>query len=118
MTNEEAIDVIIREGGDLYTGNVQLIAAINMAIMELKKADNDDWIPLSEEKPPVGVPIMTTCIEEYPVRQRVLKYPCYYLKDRFSGNWRFCFETIDNVLLPEMTEVLAWRYLPSIYGGD
>lgn len=113
MTNREAIEKI-QIASAFNDDNSRLCKAFEIAIAALKEQDNH-WRKLSDEKPPVGVPLMLTCMEEYPVRKRVLKYPCYYIKDRYSQDWKFVFETIDNQLLPNMTEVIAWKFIPEMY---
>ncbi|MCD7724917.1 MAG: hypothetical protein LUI12_05105 [Clostridiales bacterium] len=83
-----------------------------------------EWKLIEDGLPPIGVPIICTVKDHFatanvmdkkPVYQ--LRYPCYYMKNRFTGCYEFCFETVDNVLLKEVSEVIAWTEFPYPYEG-
>ncbi len=72
------------------------------------------WIPIIEKLPPVGDCIIVTVKEHY--RKRLeLRYPVWYMESIYTTGYNFYFGEIGNVLMPEISEVIAWMPMPNPY---
>lgn len=78
---------------------------------------NNGWIPVSEKLPPLGECIIVTVKEHYR-KQLELRYPVYYLNKTYSPGYAFYFGDTNNILLPDVSEVIAWMPIPKPYEPD
>lgn len=74
------------------------------------------WNKLSDGLPPIGYPLIVTIFDSCRNR-RELRYPVYYQKGIYSGNYGFYVNGID-YLMPEYSEVLTWMKVPNVYEGE
>lgn len=72
------------------------------------------WIPINEKMPRLGECIIVTVKEHYR-KQLELRYPVYYLNKTYSEGYAFYFGDTNNILLPEVSEVIAWMPIPKPY---
>lgn len=76
----------------------------------------NEWIALNEKKPPLGICLICTVKDH--IRNRLeLRYPVYYMQMPYTDGYGFSFGEIGNVLLPDVSEVIAWMPMPSTYDG-
>lgn len=77
-----------------------------------------EWQSIKNGLPPVGIPLVVTIHDSFRNR-RELRYPVYYRKSAYGESWGFyVYGEEEHILLPEYSEVLAWREFPEIYEGD
>lgn len=73
------------------------------------------WTPIGEGKPSIGIPLIVTIIDGYR-HKRELRYPVYYQKNQYSGNYSWCVHGREDYELdPEYSEVVAWMELPDVW---
>lgn len=72
------------------------------------------WIPITEGKPPLGACIIVTVFNHINNRLE-LRYPVYYLEKTYEHGYAFYFGSTDNILLPDVSEVLAYMPIPMPY---
>lgn len=80
-------------------------------VVELSK----EWTPISEKLPPLGACIICT-VKDHFRNQRELRYPVYYLEKTFEKGYAFYFG--GDILLPDISEVIAWKPMVNIYEGE
>ena len=73
------------------------------------------WIPINEKLPPLGVCIICT-VREHFRNQFELRYPVYYLQKTYENGYAFYFG--DSILMPDISEVVAWMPIPKPYEGE
>ncbi|MEK4700385.1 hypothetical protein MKX47_21285 [Solibacillus sp. FSL R7-0668] len=77
----------------------------------------NDWTPINEKSPPLGECIICT-VQDH-IRGRLeLRYPVYYIQMPYAEGYAFHFGEIGNILLPDVSEVLAWMPMPTVYQND
>lgn len=80
-----------------------------------EKVKKREWIRISDDKPPCG-----KCLEVI-TRDNTMggkiehKYPVWYLERPYEKGYSFFFGDTNNPLLPDYSEVLAWRYMHDDY---
>lgn len=90
----------------------------NEALKTIERKDMYDWTPIGEGKPPIGMPLIVTIYDSIRNR-RELRYPVYYQKSMWNNNYCFClFGNEEQILLPDYSRVIAWRYFPEIWEGE
>ncbi len=78
---------------------------------------NMQWIPISEGLPPVGNCIIVTVKDHYR-KQLELRYPVWYMEKNYERGFAFYFGEIGNMLMPGISEVIAWMPMPTPYEPD
>jgi hypothetical protein len=73
-----------------------------------------NWIPISEKLPPVGNCVIVT-VKDHCRNQLELRYPVWYMEKIYGRGYAFYFGEIGNVLLPNVSEVIAWMPMPEPY---
>lgn len=73
-----------------------------------------EWISIKDKLPPVGTCIIVTVKEHYR-RQLELRYPVYYMEKVYGRGYAFYFGELGNMLLPDVSEVIAWMSIPTPY---
>ena len=82
------------------------------AIEELKKYE---WKVIAVDGlPPIGQPLIVTVKDNFMGLSNQLRYPVYYGKDAITDrySWKWILEDRVNELVPEVSEVIAWKLLP------
>lgn len=72
------------------------------------------WIPISKGLPSVGSCIIVTVKEHYK-KQLELRYPVWYMEKIYDQGYAFYFGEIGNILMPDISEVIAWMPMPTPY---
>ena len=80
--------------------------------------NDQGWIPLSVRMPLLGACIIATIKNNLEGGKRELRYPVYYMQKVYGDGYAFYHGDTANILLPEYSEVIAWRYLPVPYEGE
>lgn len=75
------------------------------------------WIPITEKLPPIGACIIVTVKDHYR-HQLELRYPVWYMKKPYERGYAFYFGDMNNILLPDISEVIAWMPIPNPYEAD
>lgn len=75
-----------------------------------------EWKSIKDGLPPIGSPLIVTIFDSFRNR-RELRYPVYYQKSIYSGDYGFYVNGTD-YLMPEYSEVLAWQEIPDVYEGE
>lgn len=75
---------------------------------------NANWRSLDTQKPPMGVKLVVSAINQNPY-SRVILHPVYYMEHPYRHGRGFYFGSFDKPLLPEITRVTAWDYPPEPY---
>jgi hypothetical protein len=70
------------------------------------------WIPISEGLPPAGSCVIVTVKEHYR-KQLELRYPVWYMKKIYDPGYAFYFGEIGNILMPDISEVIACPIPPA-----
>lgn len=67
--------------------------------------------------PPVGKPLIVTVKDNLQGRPNELRYPVYYEKDSMKGgyHWSWRYGDFAYELVPDVSEVIAWKPLPQPY---
>lgn len=67
--------------------------------------------------PPIGQPLIVTIKDNLQGVPNQLRYPVYYVEDTMKNQycWKWMFGDMVYDLLPEVSEVIAWRLLPEPY---
>jgi len=73
-----------------------------------------NWIPISEKLPPVGSCVIVT-VKDHCRNQLELRYPVWYMEKTYEQGFAFYFGEIGNILLPDVSEVIAWMPIPEPY---
>ncbi|MBV4450691.1 DUF551 domain-containing protein [Clostridium tyrobutyricum] len=73
-----------------------------------------EWIQISEKLPPVGTCIIAT-VKDHSRNQLELRYPVWYMEKCYEQGYAFYFGEIGNILLPDISEVIAWMPMPKPY---
>jgi hypothetical protein len=73
-----------------------------------------NWIPISEKLPPVGNCVIVT-VKDHCRNQLELRYPVWYMEKIYGRGYAFYFGEIGNILLPNISEVIAWMPMPKPY---
>ena len=73
-----------------------------------------NWIPMSEKLPPVGSCVIVT-VKDHCRNQLELRYPVWYMEKTYERGFAFYFGEIGNILLPDVSEVIAWMPMPKPY---
>lgn len=79
---------------------------------------SDEWIPIKEKLPPLGMCIIVTIKNHIECGKSELRYPVYYMEKPCDGGYAFYCEDTGNILLPEYSEVTAWMQMPLPYCED
>lgn len=72
------------------------------------------WIPISDKLPPVGSCIIVT-VKDHIRNQLELRYPVWYMEKSYDRGYAFYFGEIGNILMPDISEVIAWIPMPIPY---
>lgn len=72
------------------------------------------WIPISDKLPPVGSCIIVT-VKDHIRNQLELRYPVWYIEKIYDRGYAFYFGEIGNILMPDISEVIAWMPMPTPY---
>ena len=72
------------------------------------------WIPISDKLPPVGKCIIVT-VKDHIRKQLELRYPVWYMHKTYENGYGFYFGEIGNILMPDISEVIAWMSIPKPY---
>lgn len=106
MADEEVIEEARRRG--LY-------------VVEKKEDERlaEDWRTIKKDgPPPVGSRLIVTIKNHGYGGRRELRYPVYYLERTYEPGHGFYFGDLNNMLLPEYSEVIAWMPFPTQYEGE
>ncbi len=86
--------------------------AIDTALNELRKVKSADrWIPIDNDKPPLGIALMVTVKNHLDGGKRELRYPVTYMERYYEPGYSFYMNGTE-ILLPDYSEVIAWKPLP------
>lgn len=72
------------------------------------------WTPISEKLPPMGTCIIVT-VKDHFKNQLELRYPVWYMEKVYEQGHAFYFGEIGNILLPDISEIIAWMPMPKPY---
>lgn len=72
------------------------------------------WIPITEKLPPIGACVIVTVKDHYR-HQLELRYPVWYMEKLYERGYAFYFGDMNNILLPDISEVIAWMPIPNPY---
>lgn len=75
----------------------------------------NNWIALSWRKPPIGMCLEVTVKEHYMEQRTAIRYPVYYLQRPDMSGYSFYWGDFQNALLPDVSEVIAWKYMDRPY---
>lgn len=75
------------------------------------------WTPISTKLPPLGECIIVT-VKDHLRNRRELRYPVWYMKNIYHEGYAFYFGETGNILLPDVSEVIAWMPVPTPYEGE
>lgn len=79
---------------------------------------NADWISIKKCLPAIGQCLIVT-VYDHIRNRRELRYPVFYRQNTYSGGYGFYMYGADEyVLLPEISEVIAWIHMPNVYDGE
>lgn len=77
-----------------------------------------DWIPIKKCCPAIGQCLIVT-VHDHIRGRRELRYPVFYRQNTYTSGYGFYVYGIDeNVLIPEVSEVIAWVHMPGVYEGE
>lgn len=95
----------------------QIIGLIEAKKIVEKYKNNNGWIPIEEGLPPVGLPLIVTVKDNLQRKPNERRLPVYYekdsIKDGYHWSWRYGDYAYE--LLPDVSEIVAWRPLPEPY---
>ena len=77
----------------------------------------DRWIPINNNKPPLGMALMVTVKNHLCGGKRELRYPVTYMERYYEKGYSFYMNGTE-ILLPDYSEVAAWMPLPKPYKED
>lgn len=97
----------------LKSGDCEKVVCIAEKHMD-KLEKHQTWIPISEKLPPVGSCVIVTVKEHYR-KQLELRYPVWYMEKTYERGYAFYFGEIGNILIPDISEVIAWMPMPIPY---
>lgn len=100
----------------------QIVSLMNKAADTIEtlyaKLGDSEWSDIEDAGlPPVGKPLIVTINDSMLGTQTQLRYPVYYVKDTVKNQycWKWLFGDMVYDLIPEISEVIAWRLLPEPY---
>lgn len=77
-----------------------------------------EWMPIGEGVPPIGMPLIITIMDGYR-HKRELRYPVYYQKSPYDGNYGFFVHGREDYEIDqEYSQILAWILMPEIWEGE
>ena len=78
------------------------------------------WKNIEDGLPPVGVPLIVTIKDNLEHKRNQLRYPVYYEKDSMKSgyHWSWRYGDFAYELLPDVSEVVAWCLVPSVYESE
>lgn len=82
---------------------------------EINKFDDEGWIPITEDKPRLGECVIVS-VKDHIRRRMELRYPVYYMENAYASGFGFYFG--DSILLPDVSEVVAWMPMPKPYDEE
>lgn len=89
--------------------------ALDIAISKLEKQQPGiKWLPITNGLPPVGSCLIVTVKDHYN-KQLELRYPVWYMEKPYGRGYAFYFGEIGNILMPDISEVIAWMPMPTPY---
>lgn len=76
-----------------------------------------EWKKILDGLPPIGIPLIVTVKDHLQGKPNELSYPVYYEKSKggFGYRWSWRYGDFDYDLLPEVSEVVAWKKIPEPY---
>lgn len=74
-----------------------------------------NWVDLKDEQPPIGSVLIVT-VYDHCRGQKELRYPVYYMEKTYSSGYAFYNHGCE-ILLAEVSEVLAWMPMPTVWDG-
>ena len=79
---------------------------------------NADWVSIKKCLPAVGQCLIVTVNDH--IRNRIeLRYPVFYRQNSYCGGYGFYVHGVDEgILIPDVSEVIAWTHMPSVYEED
>lgn len=75
------------------------------------------WIPIGEGLPPMGACVIVT-VKDHIRNQLEIRYPVWYMEKTYERGYAFYFGEIGNILMPDISEVIAWMPIPKPYEGE
>ena len=76
-----------------------------------------EWKSIKEDGlPPIGNTLILTVFDHCRGRKE-LRYPVYYLQNPYGYGYGFYLSGCEP-LLPDISEVLAWMPMPSVWDGE
>lgn len=75
------------------------------------------WTPITEGLPPLGTKVIVT-VKDHIRNQLELRYPVWYMEKAYERGYAFYFGEIGNILMPDISEVIAWMPIPKPYEGE
>ena len=92
--------------------------AIDAALHGLGKVESaDKWILIKNDKPPLGRALMVTVKNHLCDGKMELRYPVTYMERCYEKGYSFYMNGTE-ILLPDYSEVIAWKPLPEPYKED
>ena len=79
-----------------------------------------NWKHITDELPPIGIPLIVTVKDHLQGKANELRYPVYYEGTRSNNgyHWTWRYGDFDYKLLPDVNEVIAWSAIPEPYRED
>jgi len=79
--------------------------------------ENGGWNDIGNGLPPIGQPLAVTIKDNLQGMPNQLRYPVYYVKDTMKDGyaWKWFYGDMVYDLVPDISEVVAWKQLPEIY---
>lgn len=70
--------------------------------------------------PPLGQPLIVTVKDNLEGMQNQLRYPVYYVKDDMKNKkcWKWFYGDMVYDLRPDVSQVVAWKFMPEPYVED
>lgn len=86
--------------------------AIDAALEGLRKIESaNKWISIKDGKPPLGRALMVTVKNHLCGGKMELRYPVTYMERYYEQGYSFYVNGTE-ILLPDYSEVIAWKPLP------
>ena len=81
----------------------------------------DNWIPITEQEPPIGEPLIVTVKDGYGLpRKHEIRFPVYYLKSSRDGIWYYMYQDNQGLYIidQDYSKAIAWMRFPEAWEGD
>lgn len=116
----EKIDLYIKSYsqppyGREVEGTVELLEEIKDMLREQSSVDK--WTPINNNKPPLGTALIVTVKNRLCGGKRELRYPVTYMEKYYENGYGFYMNGTE-ILLPDYSEVIAWKPLPEPWEGE